>query len=189
MGLKEKFEQFKAGTTHSLVKFFSKKYQPTFEEIQQHVDHTYGKKAEAIITLNGNISYFNESYMNEVQEYVNGKIMEMLPLKREWDVRDLYEDALMYGIINAENNLKESYNNHYAPSHKAAVEYVKKQKHLTKTDRTALLDSIAHTHQQVEESRTKLDDRLAQMEVQLTVARIAKITNLSSEKSATSPQK
>ena len=68
------------------------------------MDHTYGKKAEAIITLNGNISYFSESYMNEVQEYVNGKIMEMLPLKREWDVRDLYEDALMYGIIDAENN-------------------------------------------------------------------------------------
>ena len=189
MWLKERFEQFKAGTTHKLVQVFSKKYQPTFEEVQHHVDHTYGKKAEAIITLNGTISYFSESYIDEVQQYVNGKIMEMLPLKREWDVRDLYEDALMYGIIEAENNLGESYNSHYVPSHNAAIEYVKKQKHLPKTDRTALLDSIAHTHQQVEASRTKLDDKLAQMEVQLTVARIAKITNLEAEKTAASPQK
>lgn len=178
MGLKEKFEQFKAGTTHSLVKFFSKKYQPTFEEVQQHVDHTYGKKAEAIITLNGNISYFSESYLSEVKQYVAGKIMEMLPLKREWDVRDLYEDALMNGIVEAENNLNESYKTHYVPSHEAAIEYVKKQKHLPKADRTALLDSIAHTNLQVDESKKKLDDDLAQTQVQLIYSRIAKIKSL-----------
>ena len=76
MGLKERFEQFKAGTTHKLVQVFSKKYQPTFEEVQHHVDHTYGKKAEAIITLNGTISYFSESYIDEVQQYVREYMLD-----------------------------------------------------------------------------------------------------------------
>lgn len=184
MGLVEKFKELKQGTKAKLVKVFSKKYQPTYEEVQKHIKHTYTSKANAIINLTGDISYFSESWFGEVKEYVNGKIMEMVPLKREGEVADVFSETY-YKVEENKDKVVSSYETHYVPSHTAAVEYVKKQKHLPKTDRTALLDSIAYTHKQVLEAKDKYLDRFSALTPVLLRARIAKIKSLEAENTQT----
>ena len=122
--------------------------------------------------------------IGEVKEYVNGKIMEMVPLKREGEVADVFSETY-YKVEENKDKVVSSYETHYVPSHTAAVEYVKKQKHLPKTDRTALLDSIAYTHKQVLEAKDKYLDRFSALTPALLRARIAKIKSLEAENTQT----
>ena len=189
MGLMEEIKNFKDETKHKLVKLFSKKYKATFEEVQAYIDHTYNKKAEAIITLNGNMSFYRESFIEEIKQYIHGKIIEMQSSTRESEIKALFEDIYFGGVRKAQNQLQESYETHYEPAYNKAIEYIKSQKHLSKDDRLALLDSIAFTHKQVLDKKQALIQEIDNLTYPALHKRIDIITSLNSGKSATAAKK
>ena len=155
-----------------IMEYFSRKKENrfTFEQLEAYLNSHYFAKANSL--LNGNVSYVNEAWVDELAQTIISKGKEIQLATKRWDKNDKFEEASVL-LMDSEQKYDVSFEEHYKKPHADAIAKVTKQKHLSPAQISYLLGEIDATHKEVTEFKEGLNKKIGAMHVTLYAARLS----------------
>lgn len=155
-----------------IMEYFSRKKanKLTYEQLTEYLRTHYFAKAKSL--LNGNVSFVNDTWVDELAQTVISKGKEIQLATRRYEKNDLFEELYVL-LTREEEKYDSSFEQHYTSYYKDAIDKIGKQKHLSEAARNNLLTHVEETHKEVGVYKDGLDKKMGAMHVTLYAARLS----------------